>query len=151
MQASATTTSEIHDVALRLLRSQLQRYTANRRAIVQALHEAEAPLTIARLLDRSPGLAQSSAYRNLGVLEEAGVVHRIVTADDHARFELTERLTGTHHHHLVCASCGDVFDVALSDRLEQLLHDELEERAAGHDFTADYHRIDLIGRCAACV
>ena len=38
-------------------------------------------------------LAQSSTYRNLVVLEEVRVVHRIVTSDDHARYELTEEIT----------------------------------------------------------
>ena len=38
-------------------------------------------------------LAQSSAYRNLVVLEQAGAVNRIVTADDFARFELAQDLT----------------------------------------------------------
>ena len=38
------------------------------------------------------------------------MVHRIVTADEHARYELDEALTERHHHHLVCSRCGVVLD-----------------------------------------
>lgn len=117
---------------------------------MQALHESTDPLTIADILGATHDLAQSSAYRNLSVLEEAGVVHRIVTTDDHARFELTEDITGAHHHHLVCADCGDVLDIGLSDSLEQRIHDELSTAAESLGFVGAHHRIDLIGSCATC-
>ena len=61
----------------------------------------DGPLTLPELLDRREELAQSSAYRGLGVLIDAGAVRRIVHDSDHARYELDERLTGHHHHHLV--------------------------------------------------
>ena len=35
-------------------------------------------------------MPQSSAYRNLAVLEQAGVIRRVITDDDFARFELDE-------------------------------------------------------------
>jgi len=143
--------SEIHDAALQRLQLADQRYTYNRRKLVQALHDADDPQTIAQLITTTSGLAQSSTYRNLSVLEDAAVVHRIVTGDDHARFELTEDMTGTHHHHLVCTDCGDVLDIALSRELEDLLHTELAAGAADRSFQGEHHRIDLMGRCATCI
>lgn len=142
--------SEVHDVALQRLRSLGQRYTANRRMVVTALAEADAPLTIDGLRGDDGSLALSSTYRNLVVLEEAGVVHRIVTSDDHARFELTEDVTGAHHHHLVCTDCGLVLDITLPDSLEELLHGSLNEAANANRFTGTHHRIDLIGVCEDC-
>lgn len=142
--------SEIHDVALQRLRDVDQRYTGNRRCLVEALAETDAPLTITELLDARTDLAQSSAYRNLAVLEEAGVVHRIVTSSDHARFELTEAITGAHHHHLVCTECGIVLDMTLPDELEVLLHDALTAVAERATFHGEHHRIDLLGRCNPC-
>ncbi len=144
------TEPEIHDVANSRLRGLDQRYTQNRKAVVTALARATAPLTITDVLEAAPGLAQSSTYRNLAVLEEAGVVHRIVTGDDHARFELAEDVTGAHHHHLVCASCGLVVDVVLSDELEHLLHHELDAAADREGFETSYHRVDLVGHCGNC-
>src|SRR5262249_10636187 len=85
----------LHDTVSTRLRGVNQRVTANRRAIVEALSDASRPMTIPELLE-SPGgrgLAQSSVYRNLVVLEQAGLVHRIVTDGEFARFELAEDLT----------------------------------------------------------
>jgi Fe2+ or Zn2+ uptake regulation protein len=148
---AGTSLSEIHEIALRQLRGLDQRYTRNRRVVVELLATSTAPATISDLLDRDDILAQSSTYRNLGILEEAGVVHRIVTADDHARFELTEEVTGRHHHHLVCVSCGVVLDVTLSDSLENDLHHALAQAAHAEGFSGEHHRVDLVGRCAACI
>ena len=140
----------VHDAALQRLRASEQRYTRSRRQIVEALHRESDPQTIVRLLENAPGLAQSSAYRNLAILEEAHVVHRIVTSENHAHFELTEEITGSHHHHLVCTDCGTVLDMGLSATLERQLHDELAEAASSRGFVGSHHRIDLVGMCAGC-
>ena len=87
-------------------------------SLLDTFTAAPRPLTIPEILDDRPELAQSSVYRNLVVLEEAGVVHRVVGADEFARWELAEDLTG-HHHHLICASCGRVEDVPASAGLER--------------------------------
>ena len=111
-------TQDLHATAASRLRDDGQRYTTQRRALVDLLEAVDQPLTIPQLLERQPGLAQSSAYRNLAVLERAGVVHRIVTSDEFARYELAEDLTH-HHHHLICSSCGDVTDFEVSATVEQ--------------------------------
>jgi Fe2+ or Zn2+ uptake regulation protein len=139
----------LHETAGDRLREQGQRYTASRRALVAALAVADRPPTIPELLGDRPGLAQSSAYRNLAVLERSGVVHRIVTADEHARFELAEDLAG-HHHHLVCGSCGRVEDFTVSAALERSLEAALAKVADGSGFQVDHHRLDLVGRCTEC-
>lgn len=128
-----------------------QRYTRGRRAIVAVLEAAERPLTVPEVVQRAePGsVPLSSAYRNLSILAEADVVHRVVGADDHSRFELAEDLGG-HHHHLLCSECGTVSDVSAHPRLERALADAA--RVAGEEtgFEVTGHRIDLLGRCEAC-
>src|SRR3954454_16071901 len=119
---------ELHDTVAVRLRSSGQRVTAGRTAIVDVLAGAMRPLTIPEMQHRAADLATSSAYRNLLVLETVGVVHRIVTADDHARYELAEDLT-EHHHHLICSSCGTVEDVPASSRLEQSVQKAADEIA----------------------
>ena len=94
-------------------------------------------------------MAQSSTYRNLAELERAGVVHRIVTSDEFARYELAEDLAG-HHHHLICSSCGDVQDFTMSGALETDLGRALDSVAAEHGFAPEHHRLDLVGTCAGC-
>jgi Fe2+ or Zn2+ uptake regulation protein len=127
-----------------------QRYTAGRRALVEALNVAGRPLTLPDILAAAPDMAQSSAYRNLAVLEGAGVVHRVVGPGDFARYELAEDLT-EHHHHLVCSECGSIVDVSIPARLERALDRTLYALADEQGFEVDAHRLDLLGRCAACV
>jgi Fe2+ or Zn2+ uptake regulation protein len=139
----------LHAAAAERVHSDGQRYTAQRRAIVEVLEDAPQPLTIPQLLALQPGLAQSSAYRNLAVLERAEVVHRIVTADGFGRFELAEDLTH-HHHHLICATCGEVTDFEVSEAMEHDLESALARVAKRAGFTVRNHRLDLVGTCAAC-
>lgn len=140
---------ELHVTVAERLRAADQRFTAGRRAIVEFLGTVERPATIPELLDGCPGLAQSSAYRNLTVLEQAGVVRRIVTSDEHARFELAEELSG-HHHHLVCGTCGRVEDFTVSAELEGSLDVALAKVADDTGFRVDHHRLDLVGTCSEC-
>ena len=141
--------TDLHEVATVRLGGAEQRYTRVRRAIVDLLAAADAPLSLPQLLERDRSLAQSSAYRNLVVLERAGVVHRIVTADDFARYELAEDLTG-HHHHLMCTGCGEVRDFTVPAAVEVDLARALAAAAAEHGFSVEHHRLDLVGRCASC-
>lgn len=141
---------DVHERADRLLAGEGQRYTPVRRQIVDALAQAERPLTVESLREVRPSVPVSSAYRNLAVLERVGVVERVHTADDHARFELTEALTDHHHHHLECTSCGGVEDFTVPAGLERSLAEGLAEVARSRGFRADGHRLDLVGVCAAC-
>ena len=77
-------------------------------------------------------------YRNLAALEQAGVVRRVLTDEGFGRYELTEDLTG-HHHHLVCSNCGAVEDVDFAPGFEETL--EAAARGARRS-----HR--LLGRLA---
>jgi len=142
--------SELHlDVAGRL-RSIDQRYTRGRRQLVGVLEEAARPLTAAELVSACPDLPQSTAYRNLAILTQAGVVHRLAGTDDFARYELAEALTGLHHHHLVCRRCGAVEDFAAPPGLEASVQSLVGKVGVESGFRADTHRLDLVGTCAAC-
>lgn len=141
---------DLHTAVAERLRGTGQRYTANRRAVVEALAGAHRPLTIPEVLaDRA--LPQSSAYRNVALLEETGVVHRVTSTDEFARFELAEDITEHHHHHLICSSCGEVTDFTVSQHLEQALEEAMREVADGTGFDPEHHRLDLLGRCRRCM
>ena len=145
-----TLVSNVHQMAATKLAAVGQRYTANRRCVVTALLDLPGPATIAEVLTVGSELAQSSTYRNLVVLEDVGVVQRIVTSDDHARFELTEEVTGQHHHHLICEQCGVIIDVTLAPSVEATLEAALAEAAANNRFRGVHHRVDLLGVCQVC-
>jgi Fe2+ or Zn2+ uptake regulation protein len=145
MPASA----ELHASAAGRLAEREQRYTANRQAIVEVLAAQPAPVTLPDLLRARRGLSQSSTYRNLAALEDAGVVRRLVAGGEHAHYELAEDLTG-HHHHLVCASCGAIEDVELAADLERELEAAFDALARARGFVPEAHTIDIHGRCASC-
>lgn len=138
-----------NETVSRLLHANGQRLTRTRELIVDVLAATDRPLTIPEILAERRGLAQSSVYRNLVVLEQAGVVHRVVTRDDFARYELAEDLTG-HHHHLVCSSCGRVEDLPASPALEKSVAGAVDQAARRARFRTQYHRLDLVGLCADC-
>jgi Fur family ferric uptake transcriptional regulator len=133
----------------RRLRTRGQRFTAQRRALVEMLRRARQPLSIRQILGRRTNLVQSSAYRNLVVLEDAGVVRRLVGASGSARYELAEDLT-EHHHHLICVSCGSVEDLPASTTLERTVRTATAGSASRKGFKVRSHRVDLLGLCRDC-
>ncbi len=143
------TNGEIHEQVARRLAHAEQRYTTSRRRLVEALHHAGRPLTAPEITELAPDLAQSSAYRNLDVLEQCGVVRRISAGPEHTHFELAEPLLG-HHHHLICVTCGTIADVHLDDEIESLVDQRLGEAASAAGFTPLHHTLDLHGHCAEC-
>jgi len=139
----------LHGQAARQLTELDQRYTRNRRAIVRVLSEAERPLTIPELVERADGMPQSSAYRNLTVLCEAGVARRLAGVDDFGRYELAEDLAG-HHHHIRCVGCATVADFTASPALEKALAQAAGAVGAQSGYRITGHSLDFEGRCQRC-
>lgn len=140
---------DVHASVADRLRPEGQRYTAQRRRLVDLLLAAGQPLTIPDILRGLPDLKQSSVYRNLADLEQAGVVRRVATDEEFGRYELTEDLT-RHHHHLICRSCGRVEDVTIPADLERNVDRTLDRVARKNGFATVAHRLDLIGTCRDC-
>ncbi len=142
-------TSDLHAAVSQRLARHDHRYTQGRRRLVEAILEAGQPVTLPEIVVVAPGLAPSSVYRNLDVLERSGVVNRITSGGDRAHFEFAEPLM-SHHHHLVCVDCGSIEDVFLDDELEASVDRSLAEVAGQAGFTPLRHSLDLHGRCAGC-
>ena len=140
--------ADLHAAASDRLQNAEGRYTSARRRLVDVLAGAGQPLTVTEICGAS-GLPPSSVYRNLGVLEEVGVVHRLAGHDEFARFELAEELVG-HHHHLACRECGAMTDVHLPSQLEGELDRVLTRIARAEGFELSSHVLDAVGTCRAC-
>ena len=143
------TTARIDAAASRRLAELGQRWTPTRRTIVAALIGAKHPRTVPELCAARPELKVSSVYRNLTVLEEAGIVHRI-EAGEHARYELAEDLSQRHHHHLLCSRCGRVEDFEPGGTVEQRAVEGLSRAARKLGWEVTSHRLDIVGICATC-
>ncbi|MCB0974726.1 MAG: transcriptional repressor [Actinobacteria bacterium] len=140
---------EVHDKVRRWLARRNQRYTSGRRRLVDTMLGSGKPLTLPEIVSLTPDLPQSSAYRNLDVLERCGVARRISTGAGHSYFELAEPI-GHHHHHLVCVDCDRIADIVLSERFESLADQQLGKAASEAGFQLTHHSIDLYGRCPGC-
>ena len=140
---------DVHDIAQRRLAAVEQRYSEGRRQLVEVLSRSAHPMIANEIVEAARDLPQSSVYRNLSVLESAGVVVKVLTNGDRAAFELAEEMKG-HHHHLVCVSCGQVLDIAIPEKVERLLDEGLAPTVADAGFVLTGHRLDLLGRCAGC-
>jgi Fur family ferric uptake transcriptional regulator len=118
-----------------------------RRAVIDLLAQQDCCLTAQeifdtlRVSDRRVGIA--SVYRVLELLTAEGFVQRIDLGSGIARYEPVH--SGSHHHHLVCDTCGKV-EAFEDSQLETAIH-RLEETSgyavAGHD-------VVLHGACGNC-
>lgn len=142
-------TTELDRAVTERLASHDLRYTSGRRMVVNVLRKADGPVTLPELLELAGDVPQSSAYRNLSVMEEAGIVRRLVHGGDHAHFELAEELT-EHHHHLICESCGSVQDFTLDASLETALDQTFSRIASAAGATVTGHTVDLFVNCSDC-
>lgn len=143
------TMGDLHEIVAGRLLESGHRYTATRRRFVEMLRTADRPMSLPDLRRGRRPPPQSSAYRNLAVLERSGLVRRVITEEGSARYELTEELTG-HHHHLICVGCGRVEDIAIPPTLEHAIDRTLEQLAREVGFASVSHRLDLIGHCSRC-
>lgn len=133
------------------LRQRGIRYTRARHLVLERLDQAAGPLSVADLEEVLRGrVPTSSIYRTLSALEEAGVVEKHHDPSGLARYEISEDLTGHHHHHLVCAGCGETHDVDITPALERAVNEFARMVAGSFDYEVADHRLDLQGLCRRC-
>jgi Fur family transcriptional regulator, ferric uptake regulator len=145
-----TSREAIHLAAERRLARVGQRHTRLRRGILDLVAGAGRPVTVPDLLQIDSGVAQSSLYRNLVVLEDVGILQRVAGWGNHDRFELSESLSGHHHHHLKCTSCGSVSDIPANHGFETAVDAEAAAITAELGFEVTGHSVDLYGVCDDC-
>ena len=92
---------------------------------------------------REPGIGFTTVYRALKLLVAAGLAAERQFGDGRARWEPV--LAGEHHDHLICTACGAI--VEFEDAEIEALQLAVARR---HGFQVTSHRMELLGRCAAC-
>ncbi|GIM27915.1 transcriptional repressor [Clostridium polyendosporum] len=124
--------------------------TPQRRAIVDTIISNEGKhLTAEEIYDEvktdCPEIGLATVYRTILLLEEMGVIYRLDLNDGCARYELAHDHENHRHHHLVCNSCGRVFEV------EDDLLEELEQEIEGkYRFKILDHSVKFYGLCNEC-
>ena len=121
----------------------MQRDTRQRRAMRRVFMSAGRPLTPEEILEHGqqivPSLGLATVYRYVKTLTADAWLAEVELPGGGVRYELAER---PHHHHFLCRSCDQAFDV-------HRCPDEIEELAPD-GFQVDGHELILYGRCAAC-
>ena len=122
------------------------RPTRQRRAVAAALDTFDDFRSAQEIHDRITGQGESvglaTVYRTLGTLAEAGEVDMLRTEDGEA---IWRRCSDTHHHHLVCRSCGATIEVE-GPAVETWTRSIADQ----HGFADISHTLEIFGTCPAC-
>lgn len=126
------------------LRQHGQSLTACRRAVYEALQQAE-QLSMQQVIAACAGTAdRASIYRTVALFERLGIVQRLQVGWKY-KLELAGAFSH-HHHHLTCTVCGRVTPLP-EDRV---LEAHLVRLAASQDFEPQSHQLEISGRCRDC-
>jgi Fur family ferric uptake transcriptional regulator len=122
------------------------RPTRQRRAVVTALQEFEdfrSAQDIHELLRHNgENVGLSTVYRTLQALADGGEVDVLRSEDGEAAYR---RCSTSHHHHLVCRSCGRTVEIegpAVERWADRVGRD--------HGFTDVSHTLEVFGTCPSC-
>jgi len=123
------------------------RITASRRAVVQVLQEACAPLLPQEVLrqgqrvHRELGLV--TVYRTLALLTELDLVRRVHREDGCHGYVLA---SPGHRHHVICQRCGGAAEFPGEDDIHTLI----ERVETGTGYRVNDHLLQLFGLCPNC-
>ncbi|MDR3320302.1 MAG: transcriptional repressor [Desulfovibrio sp.] len=121
--------------------------TAQRYAIAAAFFEFPGHHSLEEfyqyIASSEPSIGQTTVYRTLKLLCDAGLASEIHFSDGIARYEVAQ--PEGHHDHFVCLSCGKILEI-FDQRIEKLQR----ELAESHGFALIGHVHNLYGLCADC-
>jgi len=124
-----------------------RRVTRQRTAVISVLDEVDsfrsAQEIHAELTRRNAAVGLSTVYRSLAALAADEEVDTLLRDDGET---LYRRCQGSsHHHHLVCRSCGATVEVD-GPAVERWA----DRVAADHGYDEVSHTLEIFGRCAVC-
>ncbi|MFT6328743.1 MAG: Fur family ferric uptake transcriptional regulator [Bermanella sp.] len=91
------------------------------------------------LLEKGEEIGLATVYRVLNQFDDAGILNRHHFEGGKSVFEISQK---AHHDHLVCLSCGKVFE--FEDNVIERRQDEI---AAQHQMKLTNHSLYLYGEC----
>jgi len=124
-----------------------RRVTASRRAVMQVLMKAKAPLPPQEILEQAQAVHRTlglvTVYRTLNLLAKLKLVRRV-----HREGGCHGYLPASpgHRHALICQRCGRAVEFPGEDDLHELIG-RVEARTG---YRVDDHLLQLLGRCPDC-
>ncbi len=95
------------------------------------------------IYQEDPSIGQTTVYRTLKLLREAGLAEEIHFSDDITRYEIAN--PRSHHDHLICIECGKVIEI-VNQEIEKMQ----KKIAESYGFTLSGHIHNLYGVCDEC-
>ena len=145
--ARLTLMTEEQEVFLKHIQKQGLKRTSQRDLILDVFLRTEKHLSsedlyrLVRELD--PNIGQTTVYRTLKLLSEAGLAREVRFGDGRTHYE--HNYKHQHHDHMICSRCGKIIEF-FSAELEAIQ----DAMAAKHRFQINEHLLRIIGVCAEC-
>ena len=123
-----------------------KRNTPQKAAVKHALGEATGFVSAQQLHQtlkkHGSTIGLATVYRTLADLALAGEADSLQSKDGEL---LYRACSNSHHHHLICRSCGVTVEIE-ANRVEKWA----DEMASEHGFVQPTHTIDIFGICKTC-
>ena len=139
--------TEEQEVFLKHIQKKGLKRTSQRDLILDTFLRTEAHLSsedLYRLVKQGdPSIGQTTVYRTLKLLTEAGLAREVRFGDGVTHYE--HHYKHEHHDHMICSKCGRIIEF-YSAELEALQ----DAMAAKHRFQINEHLLRIIGICSEC-
>ncbi|HEY6803952.1 MAG TPA: transcriptional repressor [Pyrinomonadaceae bacterium] len=146
-ESSPEPISEEQEVFLKHIQKKGLKRTSQRDLILSVFLRTEEHLSnedLYRLVKlEDPAVGQTTVYRTLKLLTEAGLAREVRFGDGRAHYE--HNYKHQHHDHMICSECGKIIEF-YSAELEAIQ----DAMAAKHKFEVTQHLLRIIGICAEC-
>src|SRR3977135_1809108 len=137
--------TEEQEVFLKHIQKQGLKRTAQRDLILDVFLRTEDHVSgedLYRLVrEQDPTVGQTTVYRTLRLLTEAGLAREVRFGDGRAHYE--HNYKHEHHDHMICSECGKIIEF-YSAELEALQ----DAMAAKHTFEVTQHLLRISVLCA---
>jgi Fur family transcriptional regulator, ferric uptake regulator len=139
--------TEEQEVFLKHIQKAGLKRTAQRDLILAIFLRTEKHLSsedLYRLVQQEdPSIGQTTVYRTLKLLSEAGLAREVRFGDGRTHYE--HNYKHQHHDHMICMECGEIIEF-FSAELEAIQ----DAVAAKHRFEIKQHLLRILGVCAKC-
>jgi Fur family ferric uptake transcriptional regulator len=139
--------TEEQEVFLKHIQKKGLKRTSQRDLILDVFLRTEQHMSnedLYRLVQKEdPTVGQTTVYRTLKLLTEAGLAREVRFGDGRTHYE--HNYKHQHHDHMICSECGKIIEF-FSAELEAIQ----DAMAAKHKFEITQHLLRIIGICIDC-
>ena len=139
--------NDLHEKFTKYLSKHDQRYTTQRRDIVNAIIEKKDHFEIDEFISevhlQGKRLARATVYRTVKQLLDAKLIQKIDAGNGRIYYEYNEELQ--HHDHIICNQCGKILEIK-SKAIEEAINNECRKL----DFQIEYRSLHIYGTCTDC-